>query len=221
MADFDTLKESALTSLKNPGKSKEPMPKASTDEPPMLYVFRHCETYDNARRIFSGRRQSTLTPQGCKQAQHLAQKLKEKSIDLFISPSLKRCTQTLQPLQVYFPRVPLLIKKELVERDYGVLTGKSKLTAMRQYPKEAVLWRRSWDVSPPQGESLKQVWEQRVEPFCTWLVAKMKKERCNVGYSGTNNTIRLIRMYFEHLGRDEMLSIENAYADYASYHIAA
>lgn len=219
MTDFEALQKSALASLQNPGTATTPMPKSSNDEPPTLYLFRHCQTYDNVRRIFSGHRQSTLTPTGKKQAKELAEKLKTKHIDLFISPSLERCIQTLEPIQKYHKNIPYIIKPELIERDYGDITGKSKMTVMREHPKEAVLWRRSWNVPPPNGESLEQVWNRRMKSFCQWLQKKMKDERINVAYSGTNNTVRLIRMYFEPLTRDETLTVENAYGDYASYHL--
>ena len=216
MKDLEKLKQAAISSLKNPGKSTKPLPKDES-APPILYLFRHTQTYDNIRRIFSGRRQTRLTPEGQKQAKALAEKLKNKKIDLFISPPLKRCRQTLEPLRKYFPDVPYIQKKELVERDYGKLTGKSKLKIMKLYPEKAILWRRSWDVPPPGGESLKQVWASRIRPFCKWLESKMKNENINVAYCGTNNTVRLIRMYFENLSIDQMLTLENPYGDYAAY----
>ena len=156
---------------------------------------------------------------GQKQAKELAEKLRNKKIDLFISPPLLRCEQTLIPLQKYFPDTPYLQKKELVERDYGDLTGKNKLEIMKMNPEKAILWRRGWDTPPSNGESIKDVWTGRIKEFCIWLNEKMKKEQINVCYSGTNNTIRLIRMYFEKLSIQEMLTIENPYADYASYYL--
>jgi 2,3-bisphosphoglycerate-dependent phosphoglycerate mutase len=194
------------------------MPKTQKTEKPILYLFRHTETEDNVNRVFSGcRRNPKLTQLGKQQAEALAEKLKNKEIDLFISPPLSRCEQTLTPLRRYFPNTPYEQRAELVERDYGDLTGKNKLEIMRLNPKKAVLWRRSWDVAPPNGESIKQVWEGRIKQFCKWLEQKMKNEKINVAYSGTNNTVRLIRMYFEKLSIEEMLTMENPYGDYASY----
>lgn len=217
--DINKLKEAAIKSLEKPGGAAEELPKTKDNQKPILYLFRHTQTNDNIKRIFSGRRQTSLTPKGRQQAKELAEKLKDKQIDLFISPPLKRCEQTLEPLFKYFPKVPYLQKKELVERDYGELTGKSKMRIMKEYPEKAILWRRSWDVPPPGGESLKQVWETRIKPFCQWLEDKLRKEKINVAYSGTNNTVRLIRMYFEKLPLEKMLTLENPYGDYASYHI--
>ena len=213
---IEDLKQAAVDSLKNPGKGKE-MPKVKEEIKPILFLFRHTETTDNVGRIFSGRRDPHLTEQGKIQAQELAQKLKNKKIDLFISPPLYRCSETLEPLLSYFPNIPYLKKEELVERDYGQLTGLNKLEMMEKYPQEAVLWRRSWDVAPPKGESIKQVWESRIKKFCIWLKEKIKEEKINVAYCGTNNTVRLIRMYFEKITNEEMLTLENSFGDYASY----
>ena len=216
---IDKLKQAAVASLKNPGKSDQELPKTSSTRKPILYLFRHTETHDNEQRVFSGRRDIELTPKGKKQAQQLAEKLKNKEIDLFISPPLKRCSQTLDPLRKYFPQVPYEQNKELLERDYGDLTGKNKLKIMKANPEKAVLWRRSWDVAPPNGESIKQVWETRLKTFCESLEQTMKQKKNNIAYSGTNNTVRLIRMYFERLSIEEMLTVENPYGDYTSYYI--
>ena len=217
--DLNLLKKAALSSLDQPGKTKEPLPKTTKTDRPVLYIFRHSQTYDNVRRMFSGRRQTSLTAVGNKQAEAMAEKLKGKKIDLFISPPLKRCQQTLTPLRKFYPQIPCLQKKELVERDYGRLTGTSKLQAMKLYPEKAILWRRSWDMPPPDGESLKQVWEKRVLPFCHWLEKEMKIKKNNVAYCGTNNTLRLFRMYFEKTSIEKMLTFEIPYDDYASYSI--
>lgn len=217
--DFDKMKQSALKSLENPGQGAKPLPKTDKEEPPTLYIFRHCQTFDNVNRIFSGRRQTELTDEGKEQTEELATKLQHKEFHLFVSPPLIRCETTLDPLRTKFPDVEYIKKEDLVERDYGDLTGKSKTEIMEQFPEKAVLWRRSWETAPPNGESLKTVWETRVKAFCEWLEKELKEKKINIAYCGTNNTLRLVRMYFEGLSIEEMLTIEMGYADYASYHI--
>ena len=76
--------ESAIRSLKKPGGSLKPLPKTESKTKPVLYLFRHGETYDNKRRLFSGWRQSRLTKKGIKQEAILAKKLRNKRIDLGI-----------------------------------------------------------------------------------------------------------------------------------------
>ena len=77
------LYQAASKSLEKPGKSPQ-LPKNESRTYSVLYLFRHGETYDNKRRIFSGWRQSRLTEMGIKQAEILAKKLKDKRIDLGI-----------------------------------------------------------------------------------------------------------------------------------------
>lgn len=217
--DFNSMKESALKSLEKPGSSP-PLPKTKDFRHPVLYVFRHCQTTDNVKRIFTGRRQTALTLRGKRQAEILAEKLSKKKIDYFISPPVKRCIDTLHPILKTHPESKYVQKKTLDERDYGLLTGKSKMQVMKEYPEESIYWRRSWDVPPPKGESLKQVWDTRLHSLCQWLNSQLWKGKC-VGFCGTNNTLRLVRMYFEDLTIEEMLEIEMPYADYAAYNYKA
>ena len=214
---FEKIKKAAIASLKEPGGQRKPLPKKESNKYSTLYVFRHAETYDNHRRIFSGRRQSQLTKQGIQQAKFLARKLKNKKIDLFIISPLVRCRQTVKPIKEYHPKAKLKVEKLLTERDYGKLTGKSKIKLMQENFEKAVLYRRSYEVAPPGGESLRQVQQKRVFPFCKKLEKKLSKEKINVAICCTNNTMRLIRMYFENLSIEGMLTLENPFCDYAAY----
>jgi len=214
--NFEKIKKAAIDSLKKPGK-KSVLPKTKSEKPPVLYVFRHSQTYDNLRRIFSGRRDSNLTLKGIKQSKTLAKLLKTKKIALFISSPLSRCLQTLKEIKKLHKKVSIIKERMLTERDYGKLTGKSKEKLMRENFEKAVLYRRSYDVSPPGGESLKEVQIKRVYPFCKKLEKMMKKKKINIAVCCTNNTMRLIRMYFEKLSIEQMLTLENPFADFASY----
>jgi len=216
---FEKIKKAAVSSLSAPGKSAAALPKSGAAKGPKLYVFRHTETYDNKRRIFSGRRQSRLTEEGLRQAKSLSLKIKGKKIDLFVTPPLVRCRETLKRVAKFFPKAKIETEKLLLERDYGTLTGRSKLKIMRENPDKAILWRRSFLTPPPKGESLKEVQEKRVFPFCRKLEKKMRKEKINAAVCATNNTMRLIRMYFEKLPVEQMLVLENPFGDYAEYDI--
>jgi 2,3-bisphosphoglycerate-dependent phosphoglycerate mutase len=211
----DAVMESSLKSLQHPGKSP-PLPK-STGSGPVLYLFRHGETYDNRNRIFSGRRQSRLTPRGIKQAEVLAKKLKGKRIDVGIHSHLIRSRQTLTIALTYHSGVKIELDDRIIERDYGRLAGKSKLALMNKNPELLAKYRRGYNFTPPGGESIKMV-EKRVFPFCRELVKRMKKERINVAVSAHGNSMRTMRRFFERLSVNEMLSVENPLGeDYASY----
>ncbi|MFH1705361.1 MAG: histidine phosphatase family protein, partial [Patescibacteria group bacterium] len=211
---FEKIKKAAVASLKNPGGKKKSLPKQSGA---VIYLFRHTQTYDNIRKIFSGRRNSRLTLVGLKQAAVLAKKLKSKKIDLLIISPLIRCWQTVKPVKEDHSGAKLVREPLLVERDYGQLTGKNKEKLMREHFEKAVLYRRSYDFPPPGGESLKTVKDKRVFPFCRKLVSELRKEEKTVAICCTNNTMRLIRMFFEKLTIEQMLTLENPFGDYAAY----
>jgi len=214
--DFEKIKKAAIASLKNPGKKKKPLPKSKN---PNLFVFRHTQSKDNIERIFSGRRDTDLTEQGKKQAEELAKKLKGKNIDLFITAPLKRCKNTLKPILKFYPNAKVREEPLLLERDYGSLTGTSKEELMEKDFEKAILYRRSYDVSPPGGESIKQVKQERIDPFCRQLVEEIKQKNIVVAISCTNNTMRIIRMFFENLSILQMLMLENPFGDYAAYKV--
>ena len=216
---FADLAKAARASLDHPGRAAEPLPKKELTGYSHLYLCRHAQTYDNVRRIFSGRRNSHLTPQGRLQAQHLAKLLKNKHFDLFIISPLDRCRETIAPLRRNNPHISVKEEPLLLERDYGRLTGTSKLKLMRSHFHWAVLYRRSYATPPPEGESLRDVWQKRVSSFCHRLQKKLREERVDILICCTNNTMRLIRMFFEHLSIDEMLTLENTFGDYAAYSI--
>lgn len=213
------IMESAIRSLKAPGKSLKPLPKKESKTNPTLYVFRHGETYDNKRRTFSGWRQTRLTKRGIKQAEILAKKLKNKKIDVIIESHLRKSKETTKIISKYHPNAKIEIDDRIIERDYGDLTGKSKIKMMKENSELAAKYRRAYDFPPPHGESLKMV-EKRVFPFCRELVKRMKKEKINVALSAHGNSMRAIRRFFEKMSIEEMLTHENPLGmDYAAYFI--
>lgn len=218
----DKVAQGHEESLNNPGVASEPLPKTEAQNPPKdgntLFVFRHGQTHHNINKIFCGRADSKLTDVGIKQVKELAERMKEKRIDLGIYSNLSRAQDTLEIVLTYHPGTPTEASDTLLERDYGDLTNTSKAELNKQNPKLTQKYRRSWDFPPPNGESLKMVWEGRVGKFCTDIEQRIRSEKVNVAVSCTNNTMRLIRMYFEKLSIDEMLEIENPTAqDYAAY----
>ncbi|PIS21596.1 hypothetical protein COY33_01010 [candidate division WWE3 bacterium CG_4_10_14_0_2_um_filter_42_7] len=208
---------SANDSILNPGKTEKPLPKSANCGKPTLFLSRHGESEYNRLKLFCGVFDSPLSEKGRKDAVKQAEMLKDLEIDLGISNDLQRSLNTLKEILKYHPETRLEITPLLRERDYGDLTGKSKAVAMKKDPELTLKFRRSWDFPPPNGESLKMVWDNRIEPFCQNLEKRMRKEKMNVVVCCTNNTMRLIRMYFEKLTLEQMLELENPFDDYASY----
>ena len=209
--------QSAIKSLEAPGKSFSKLPKEESKTKPVLYVFRHGETYDNKRKIFSGWRQSRLTKKGITQAKILSEKLKHKKIDVAFESHLVRSMTTLKIVLKYHPQAKVEIDDRIIERNYGDLAGKSKTKMMKENPVLAAEYRRAYNFPPPHGESLKIV-EKRVFPFCKDLIRRMKKEKINAAVSCHGNSMRVIRRFFEKLTIKEELTMENPLGqDYVSY----
>ena len=211
------IMESAMRSLKKPGGSLKPLPKKESKTKPVLYLFRHGETYDNKRRVFSGWRQSRLTKTGIKQGEFLAKKLRNKKVDLMIQSRLIRSKHTAKIILKYHPNTKVETDDRIIERNYGDLMGKSKTKMMQKNPELAAKYRRGYDFPPPHGESIKMV-EKRVLPFCRDLVKRMKKERINIAVSAHGNSMRVMRRFFEKMNLEKMLTHENPLGmDYAAY----
>lgn len=208
---------SAMASIRNPGQTTAPLPKTNSRAKPILYLSRHGETEYNKRKLFCGLFDSPLTEKGLSDAKKQAELLMDREINLGITNDMQRSKKTLEEVLKYHPQATLEIDLLLRERDYGDLTGKSKEEMMRLDPELTLKFRRSWDFPIPNGESLKDVWENRIKSFCEKLERRMRNEKISAVVCCTNNTMRLIRMYFEKLTIEQMLELENPFDDYASY----
>jgi 2,3-bisphosphoglycerate-dependent phosphoglycerate mutase len=173
-----------------------------------LFVFRHAETTDNHRGIFSGWRDPKLTLKGLGQAQEVAEQLRQEKIDYAFTSHLKRARKTLEIVLETHPDVPVFTDDRLIERCYGLLQGRSKRKVAEERPEWFAQVHRGYDFPPPEGESLKMV-EKRTLPFLAQLEAWLRKNRGNVAISCHGNSLRPIRRVFEHLNLEQMLQIEN------------
>jgi 2,3-bisphosphoglycerate-dependent phosphoglycerate mutase len=199
-----------------------PMPKDESSNFPILYVFRHGETVDNANMVFSGWRDPDLTEQGIHDAQELAPRLSDKKIHMLIASDQMRSIKTMQGAMSqnpYTKDLEILKDKRIKERSYGDLQGKSKLEIELENEELAEKYRRSWDFPPPNGESLKMV-VARVEDFLNDIIPLMKTNKINVAISCHGNSIRGIRKHFENLTEEETVHLETPLGkDYAAYSI--
>jgi 2,3-bisphosphoglycerate-dependent phosphoglycerate mutase len=173
-----------------------------------LFVFRHAETTDNSNHIFSGWRDPDLTPKGLLQAQEISQQLEREKIDYAFTSHLLRAKRTLEIVLKPHLNVPILVDDRLIERCYGTLQGKSKIEIAAEKPKWFAEVHRGYNFAPPKGESLKMV-ESRTLPFILQLEKWLQNNPGNVAISCHGNSMRPIRMVFEHLSVKQMLQIEN------------
>jgi 2,3-bisphosphoglycerate-dependent phosphoglycerate mutase len=183
-----------------------------------IFVFRHGQTEDNLTHTFSGFRQSDLTESGIEEAKQIGEKLKNEPVTKAYQSDLIRSQHTLDlVLNGYHQNVQIFTDPRIKERDYGDLTGKNKDETAKEFPAKYPLWHRSYDVPPPNGESIKMV-EVRVMSFLNDILPTLKPDDV-VFISGSGNSIRPIRKYFEHLSNEEMSSYENVPGKIFEYQI--
>jgi 2,3-bisphosphoglycerate-dependent phosphoglycerate mutase len=173
-----------------------------------LFVFRHAETTDNERGIFSGWRDSRLTSKGLQQSRKIAEQLRHEEIDYAFASHLQRARKTLEIVLQGHPSVPVFTDDRLIERCYGLLQGKSKRKVAEERPEWYAQVHRGYDFPPPEGESLKMV-ENRTLPFLAQLKEWLQQNPGNVAISCHGNSLRPIRQVFEHLSLKQMLELEN------------
>lgn len=173
-----------------------------------LFVFRHAETTDNARGLFSGWRDAVLTSRGLSQAHEIAEQLEREQIDFAFTSHLERARKTLEIVLDSHAAIPVFVDDRLIERCYGLLQGKSKSKVADERPEWFAQIHRGYDFPPPEGESLKMV-EDRTLPFLAQLKEWLRQSPGNVAISCHGNSLRPIRRVFEHLSLKQMLQIEN------------
>ncbi len=198
------------------------MPKSENPNFPIIYIFRHGQSEDNAEMIFSGWRDAKLTEKGIKQALDLAQILKDKKIDYLISSDQIRAMDTLRnavSLNEKAKNLEIHTDKRIRERSYGDLQGTSKLELFLQDEKLCNEYRRSYTKRANNGESLEDV-VSRVADFINELLPMVREKQINVAISCHGNSIRGFRKYFENLTPEEVSKIETPLgSDYIAYNV--
>lgn len=175
-----------------------------------IYIVRHGESYFNRSKRFTGWIDSRLTLKGKAQARKVAKDLKEADFEMAYVSSLSRAKDTLKFILKYHPEVKVIEDDRIIERNYGELSGKHHSSYVKKRPKLFWVYRRSYDVPPPGGESIKQV-EDRVMPFLDEVMKKIKKEKINVLIVAHGNSMRPMRRHLENLSVEKMMKLENAW----------
>ncbi len=185
-----------------------------------IYIFRHGETTYNRDQRFTGFDDPPLTELGLKQAEIIAEKLKDKKFEIAYQTSLQRSKDTLKAVLKYHPDCKEIIEdNRILERNYGQLNGTTHADFIAQNGKEKFdLIHRGFFEAPPGGESFAMV-ETRVQSFVDDLIPLMKKEKTNVAISAHGNSIRLFRKIMENASVEETCSWIIPYDDYYQYEI--
>lgn len=204
-----------------------------------LIMMRHGQSQWNLFNLFTGWVDIPLSQKGIEEALAGGEQIKDLPIDIIFMSSLIRSQMTAMlatashssgkvPVVIHenggklqewatiynahaeSETIPTFVAWQLNERMYGELQGLNKQETMDKYGMEQVkLWRRSYDVAPPQGESLEMT-AARAIPYFQDRIVPLLKEGKNVFISAHGNSLRAIVMNIEKLSKEEVLQLELA-----------
>jgi len=180
----------------------------------LLVLVRHGQSDWNLKNLFTGWRDVDLSPKGVEEAQDAGRKLKAQGLtfDIAYTSALKRAQRTLDIMleEMGQTGIPVTKDQALNERDYGDLSGLNKDDARKKWGEEQVhIWRRSYDIAPPGGESLRDT-AARVLPYYVQeiLPAVLRGQRVLVSAHG--NSLRALVMVLDRLSPEGIVKREIA-----------
>src|SRR3569832_753738 len=188
-----------------------------------LILVRHGQSEWNLKNLFTGWKNPDLTEQGIEEARNTGKKLKAAGYvpTVFYTSALRRAQHTLDLILEELGIVNVTITRDqaLNERDYGDLAGLNKDDARKKWGEEQVLiWRRSYDVPPPGGESLKDT-AARTLPYYDRHILPQVEDGKTVLVAAHGNSLRSMVMAIEGLTPDEILKRELATGEPVIYKI--
>ena len=175
-----------------------------------LVLVRHGLSVYNDQNRFTGWRDIELNSQGIDEAKQAVRLLDNLEFDLAFTSDLIRAQDTLTIILEGIGQTDIPIEKNMAlnERDYGDLVGRNKAEAAEEFGAEQVhIWRRSYDVPPPGGESLRDTTD-RVIPYLRDVIMPHISEGKQVLVSAHGNSIRAIVMVLQDYTPEQILKTE-------------
>jgi len=191
----------------------------------VLVLVRHGESEWNLRNLFTGWKDIDLTDKGVAEARGAGRRLKALglSFDVAFTSDLIRAQRSLDLIleEMGQTQIPVSRDKALNERDYGDLSGLNKDDARAKWGAEQVhIWRRSYDVAPPGGESLKDT-AARVLPYYIQEILPAVLQGKRVLIAAHGNSLRALVMVLERLSTEDILEREIGTGDPVIYRLNA
>lgn len=174
-----------------------------------LVLLRHGESQWNLENRFTGWVDVPLSPRGVEEAKHAGDKLKGVTFDRAFTSVLSRANETLRFVLEATGQTAIPIEKDkaLNERMYGELQGLNKAETATKYGEAQVkIWRRSYDVRPPGGESLKDTAE-RVLPYYDSKIKPYVLKGETILIAAHGNSLRALVMQLEQLSKEQVLEL--------------
>ena len=200
-----------------------------------LILVRHGQSIWNLENRFTGWVDVPLSEKGIKEAMDCATELKDMEIDvaftskliraqetlslilakqkksgIFLHESEKRNEWSLHPVRFGETEIPIFSNDALNERFYGNLQGQNKQEARDKFGEEQVfIWRRSYDIQPPGGESLKDTYERTIPYFKEAIIPQLENGK-NVLVAAHGNSLRSMIKYIENISDEDIPKLELA-----------
>lgn len=208
-----------------------------------LFLLRHLKSQWNEDNRFAGWTDGPLSKKATSSALGLANEIFKDKIDIVYTSPLFRnqdtvarifeCVEYKYPFFIHMDGgkmqkwgnytdtsindVPTYISENLNERYYGELQGLDKAETIKKYGEEKVhLWRRSYEVAPPGGESEKDVYK-RTTPFYQKYIEKNLKADKNILVVASHNSLRAIVKYIENISDDKIINLELPFGSLTKY----
>ena len=177
-----------------------------------LVLVRHGQSQWNKKNLFTGWKDPDLTEKGVKEAIETGLALKESGyqFDIMFTSVLLRAKRTGNLIleQMGQEDLKTFENEALNERNYGDLAGLNKDDARKKWGEDQVhKWRRSFDIAPPGGESLKMTAE-RVLPYFEETILPLLKEKSDILVAAHGNSLRALVMQLDKLNSDEVVKLE-------------
>ena len=176
-----------------------------------LVLVRHGQSKWNEKNLFTGWKDPGLTEKGTAEAITAGKYLKNLGLkfDVMHTSGLVRAQLTGKIIldELELGHLETVKNEALNERDYGELTGLNKDEARQSFGVEQVrIWRRSYDIPPPGGESLKDTYNRVIPYFETQI--KPSIEDKNVLISAHGNSLRALVKYLEDISEEDIVKLE-------------
>lgn len=177
-----------------------------------LILVRHGQSEWNSKNLFTGWKDPGLTELGVKEAKDAGILIANKGIlfDLMYTSMLARAQKTgdLILQEMRHPKITIIKNEALNERNYGSLAGLNKDDARKKWGDDQVhIWRRSFDIPPPDGESLKDTAE-RVLPYFKSEIMPKVIEGSSILIAAHGNSLRSLIMELDSISSEEIVNLE-------------
>ena len=178
----------------------------------ILILIRHGQSVWNASNRFTGWTDVDLSEKGVVEAEEAGRQLSGNRIDVVHTSDLIRAQRTakivMQHNESSGDNVPTQYDWRINERHYGALQGLNKAETAEKHGAEQVhIWRRSFDVPPPEGESLEMTAERTIPYFTEEILTDLESGK-NVLVSAHGNSLRSIVMHIEGISPEDIVSLE-------------